>query len=143
MSWRSRSMSVVRSATISLTRRPVPYAVMRIARCFGACTAASRRSTSVVLRIVGSRPAAIRGEVPRAAQVQPARVLAQATQTKIGIHPVTQLSHVALLLLDARDWAEKEGARRWDRLLVATGSIRRVCGPIGGRAAGPCCREAA
>src|SRR5439155_24084372 len=77
----------------------------------------------------GGGPAAIRGEVPRAAQVQPARVLAQATQTKIGIHPVTQLSHVALLLLDARDWAEKEGARRWDRL--------------GGRAAGPCCREAA
>jgi len=46
---------VVCSAKISLTRRPVPYAVMRIARCLGECAAASRRSTSAVLRMVGSR----------------------------------------------------------------------------------------
>ena len=49
---RSPSTSVVCSAKISLTRRPVPYAVMRIAGCLGECTAASRRSTSAVLRSV-------------------------------------------------------------------------------------------
>src|SRR6266481_77465 len=51
----------------------------------------------------GGGAAAIRREVPRAAQVQPACVLAQAAQPQIGVHPVTQLSHLALLLLDARD----------------------------------------
>src|SRR5207247_1431254 len=74
----------------------------------------------------GGGPAAIRREVPRAAQVQPARVLAQAAQPQIGLHPVTQFSHVALLLLDARDWAGKDEARRWDRPLGATGPMRRA-----------------